>query len=74
MKGVEGWMLVVNKRQKMKAAKDEKNVLFLGGVCGMQTLVRYSRPMNSARSHTDITLCRFPDSEIDGSTLVNSSV
>jgi hypothetical protein len=31
----------------------------------LEGLVRYSRPMNSARSHIDITRCRFPDSEID---------
>jgi hypothetical protein len=29
--------------------------------------------MNSARSHIDITRCRFPDSEIDGSTPVYGS-
>src|SRR4051812_22044394 len=29
--------------------------------------------MNSAEGHTDMTLCRFPDSEIDGSTPVYGS-
>jgi hypothetical protein len=39
----------------------------------VSVLVSYPQPMNSAGGHTDMTLCRFPDSEIDGSTPVNGS-